>query len=325
MLEQFGFIGNIAVLILSLVILIKASSWAITNTVKLAAITGLGKTKTGFILVTFSTSLPELFVAVFATLNPQTIGISIGNVLGSNIVNISLVLGIGFLIMAFKYPESAGFFTRMAKEEVGDLNFGLFIASIVPLILLYFNFANQIVGASLIALFAYNMYNLMKKRGTIEEISDTATKRELGTYFFKSFLGIIGIVASAYFIVDSASFLALSAGVPTVIVGATVIAFGTSVPELATSIESIRKGFIDLAIGNIIGSCFINITLILGLILLLAPFNVNTAAFSDLIIFSLITNIILWYILQNTKVSKREGAILLAIYAVFLLISFSGS
>ncbi len=325
MLEQFGLIGNIAALILSLVILIKASSWAITNTVKLAAITGLGKTKIGFILVAFSTSLPELFVAVFATLNPQTIGISIGNVLGSNIVNISLVLGIGFLIMAFKYPESAGFFTRMAKEEVGDLNFGLFIASIIPLILLYFNFANQIVGASLIALFAYNMYNLMKKRGTVEEISDTATKRELGTYFFKSFLGIIGIVVSAYFIVDSASFLALSAGVPTVIVGATVIAFGTSVPELATSIESIRKGFIDLAIGNIIGSCFINITLILGLTLLLAPFNVNISAFSDLIIFSLITNIILWYILQNTTVSKREGAILLAIYAVFLLISFSGS
>ncbi len=325
MLEQFGLIGNIAALILSLVILIKASSWAITNTVKLAAITGLGKTKIGFILVAFSTSLPELFVAVFATLNPQTIGISIGNVLGSNIVNISLVLGIGFLIMAFKYPESAGFFTRMAKEEVGDLNFGLFIASIIPLILLYFNFANQIVGASLIALFAYNMYNLIKKRGTIEEISDTATKRELGTYFLKSFLGIIGIVASAYFIVDSASFLALSVGIPPVIVGATVVAFGTSVPELATSIESIKKGFIDLAIGNIIGSCFINITLILGLTLLLAPFNVNISAFSDLIIFSLITNVILWYILQNTKVSKREGAILLTIYAVFLLISFSGS
>ena len=325
MLEQVGSIGNIAVLIVSLAVLIKASSLAITNSVKLASVTGLGKTKTGFILVAFSTSLPELFVAIFATLNPENIGISIGNVLGSNIVNICLVLGIGFLIMAFKYPESVGFFTRMAKDEVGNLNFGIFIASIVPLILLYFRFANQIVGALLIVLFAYNMYELIKKRETVEEISDEAEKRELGKYLFKSLLGIIGVVISAYFIVESASFLALSVGIPPVIVGATVIAFGTSVPELATSIASIKKGFLDLAIGNIIGSCFINITLILGFTLLLAPFEVNISAFSDLIIFSLIANIILWYILQNTKVGKREGAILLTIYVLFLVISLSSA
>lgn len=325
MLEQLGIVGNIAVLIVSLAVLMKASSFAITNSVKLASVTGLGKTKTGFILVAFSTSLPELFVAIFATLNPETIGISVGNVLGSNIVNICLVLGIGFLIMAFKYPESAGFFTRMAKDEVGNLNFGIFVASLVPLTLLYFDFANQIVGGLLIALFVYNMYELIKKRETVEEISDEAEKRELGKYLFKSFLGIIGVVVCAYFIVDSASFLALSVGIPPVIVGATVIAFGTSVPEIATSVDSIRKGFLDLAVGNIIGSCFINITLILGLTLLLSPFNVSISSFSDLIIFSLIANIILWYILQNTKVSKREGTILLAIYILFLVISFSGN
>ena len=101
-----------------------------------------------------------------------------------------------------------------------------------------------------------------------------------------------------------------------------MIAFGTSVPELATSLESVRKGFLDLAVGNIIGSCFLNITLILGLTFLLAPFNVDLSAFSDLIIFSLIANIMLWYMLQNTKVSKREGLILLAVYSVFLAISF---
>ena len=140
---------------------------------------------------------------------------------------------------------------------------------------------------------------------------------------FKSVLGVIGVVACAYFIVESASLLALSAGIPPVIVGATVIAFGTSVPELATSLDSVRKGFLDLAVGNIVGSCFLNITLILGLTFLLAPFNVNISAFSDLILFSLIANIMLWYILQNTKVSKREGAILLGVYSIFLATSFS--
>jgi cation:H+ antiporter len=302
--EQVGVIGNVVILVAALGILVKASSLAITNSVNLASVTGLGKTKIGFILVAFSTSLPELFVVAFALMDPNTIGISVGNVLGSNIVNICLILGAGFLLMAWKYPESAGFFTRMARDEVGSLNFGLFVASIVPLVLLYLGYASQIVGAFLIGLFVFNMYELSRKRETVEEISAEAEKRQLGKYFAKAFVGIVGIVVCAFFIVESASVLALSAGVPPVVVGATVVAFGTSIPELATSLDSVRKGFLDLAVGNVIGSCFLNITLILGLIFLLSPFNVDVTSFSDLILFSLIANILLWYMVQNTNVSK---------------------
>jgi cation:H+ antiporter len=321
--EQLGIIGNIAVLVFSLAVLIKASSLAITNSVNVASVTGLGKTKIGFIFVAFSTSLPELFVVIFAILDPETIGISVGNVLGSNIVNICLILGSGFFLMALKYPDSVGFFTKLAREEVGSLNFGIFVASIVPLILLYLGYSSQIAGVLLVALFVFNMYELSKKRETVEEISAEAEKRKLEKYLAKAFLGIMGIVLCAYFIVESASFLALSAGVPPVIIGATVVAFGTSVPELATSLDSVRKGFLDLAVGNVIGSCFLNITLILGLTFLLAPFNVNISAFSDVILFSLIANILLWYMVQNTNVSKREGIVLLAIYSIFLALSFS--
>jgi cation:H+ antiporter len=320
-IEQFGIIGNIAVLAISLVVLIRASSLTITNSVNLASITGLGKTKIGFLLVAFSTSLPELFVAIFAIVDPHTIGISVGNILGSNIINICLILGIGFLIMAIKYPESAGFFTRMAREEVGSLNFGIFVASIVPLLLLYLGYSSQILGFLLVLLFVYNMYELTKKRETVEEISDTAEKQERTKYIIKSLVGIIGVIASSYFIIESASFLALSVGIPPVIVGATVVAFGTSFPELVTSIDSVNKGFIDLALGNVIGSCFINITLILGLTFLLAPLDVNISAFSDLILFSLISNIVFGYIMQNSKIGKNQGIVLLVIYAFFLVIT----
>ena len=321
MIDQLGIIGNITVLVVSLIVLIRASSWTITNSVNLASVTGLGKTKIGFMLVAFSTSLPELVVVLFSIMNPKTIGISVGNVLGSNIVNICLILGASFLIMALKYPESAGFFTRMARNEVGNLNFGLFVASIVPLILLYVGYASQIAGFLLVALFVYNMYDLAKKREVVEEISDAAEKHELKKYVAKAFLGIIGVVVCAYFIVESASFLALSVGIPPIVVGATVVAFGTSIPELATSLGSVRKGFLDLALGNVIGSCFINITLILGLTFLLSPFNVDISAFSKLAIFSLISNNVLGYILQNTKVSKREGILLIALYIIFVAIS----
>jgi len=320
-LEQLGIIGNIIVLVISLGVLIRASSLTITNSVNLASVTGLGKTKVGFLLVAFSTSLPELFVATFAIVDQGTVGISVGNILGSNIMNICLILGIGFLIMAVKYPESAGFFTKMTRDEVGNLNFGIFVASIVPLLLLYFGYATQIMGVILIGLFIYNMYDLVRKRETVQQISDTAKKSEHKKYIIKSIVGIIGVVSTSFFIIESASFLALIAGIPPIIVGATVVAFGTSFPELVTSVDSVRKGFIDLALGNIIGSCFINITLILGLTFILAPLNVNISAFSDLILFSLIANIVLGYIIQNSSIGKRQGITLLIIYAIFIVVS----
>jgi len=321
-LEQLGIIGNIIVLIISLGVLIRASSLTITNSVNLASVTGLGKTKVGFLLVAFSTSLPELFVATFAIIDQGTVGISLGNILGSNIMNICLILGIGFIIMAIKYPESAGFFTKMTRDEVGNLNFGIFVASIVPLLLLYFGYATQIMGIILIGLFIYNMYDLVRKKETVQQISDTAERSEHNKYIIKSILGIIGVVSSSFFIIESASFLAFSVGIPPIIVGATVVAFGTSFPELVTSVDSVRKGFIDLALGNVIGSCFINITLILGLTFIFAPLNVNVSAFSDLILFSLIANIVLGYIIQNSSIGKRQGLTLLLIYTLFLIVSF---
>ncbi len=321
-LEQLGVIGNIVVLIISLGVIIRSSSLTISNLVNLASVTGLGKTKVGFLLVAFSTSLPELFVAIFAIINQATVGISLGNILGSNIMNICLILGIAFLIMAIKYPESAGFFKKMTQDEVGNLNFGIFVASIVPLLLLYFGYATQLMGVILIGLFIYNMYDLVRKKETVQQISDTAEKSEHKNYIIKSVLGIIGVVSASFFIIESASFLALSIGIPPIIVGATIVAFGTSFPELVTSVDSVRNGFIDLALGNVIGSCFINITLILGFTFIFAPLNVNVSAFSNLILFSLISNIVLGYILQNSSVGKQEGIILLLIYAIFLTVNF---
>ena len=116
----------------------------------------------------------------------------------------------------------------------------------------------------------------------------------------------------------------MSVGIPKVIIGATIVAFGTSLPELVTAIDSVRKGHADLALGNIIGSCFMNITLILGLALIVTPFRVDMAAFSDLIVFSLITNLVLWYFLSSEKIGRREGIVLLFIYSLFIVISFGG-
>jgi cation:H+ antiporter len=252
------------------------------------------------------------------------VGVSIGNVLGSNIANICLVLGIGFVLIALKYSESAKFLPAMAKEETGGLYFALLVASVIPLALLYMGSASYVIGVILLIVFSYNIYQLSKTRNAVEGPALVEERHKLKKYVAIAVLGAAGVVASAYFIVETASHVALIMGVPKVVIGATIVAIGTSLPELVTSLDSIKKGHADLALGNIVGSCFMNITLILGVTLVAAPFRVNIAAFSELIIFSLVANLFLWYFLSNEKTGWREGAIFLFIYIVFLATSVSG-
>jgi cation:H+ antiporter len=318
-----GLLINGLILIIALVFLAKASDLTINNSVKVADISGFGKTTVGFMLVAFATSLPELLVAIFATVYPETIGVAIGNVLGSNIVNICLILGICFLLMARQGSNYSKIFPTIAKEEVGSLYFGLFLASIVPLTLLYIGYASRFIGVILLAIFAFYLYQLSKTKNVKEEASLGAERQKLRKYLLLTLLGVIGVVVTAYFIVDSASYVAEGAGVPRVVIGATVVAFGTSIPELATSIEATRKGHLEMALGNIVGSGFINITFILGVALVASNLHVDIVAFTNLIIFSLITNLFLWYFLSSEKITWRQGAVLLLMYAIFLIVIMS--
>lgn len=322
MFEEFEILRNAIILVVAIVALDKASDLTINNSVKVADITGFGKTTVGFILVAFSTSLPELVVSVFAAVQPDAIGVAVGNVLGSNIANICLILGICFLIVALKNPNHACISPCVTKEETGSLYFGLFIASVVPLTLLYIGYASQFTGVLLMAIFVFYVYQLSKVKNVKEEEALGTERKKLRKYTLLTFLGAAGVVACAHFIVDSASYIAQAVGIPRVVIGATVVAFGTSVPELATSINSARKGHMDLVLGNIVGSCFINITCILGFALIASPLRVNMAAFTNLVVFSLITNLFLWYFFSSERMSWREGAVLLFIYCVFLATIF---
>ena len=321
MLEGLGLLPNVVILLAALAALAKASDLTITHSINVATVTGLGKTTVGFILVAFSTSLPELFVAIFSVLDPDSVGVSIGNVLGSNIVNICLILGVCFLLISLKYPEKSRVLPKMAKEELGSLYFGLFIASIVPLALIYIGYASRFVGVLLLVIFVYYMFQLSKARTPTEQSLSKTEKSKLGKYVTLTILGAVGVVICAYFIVESSTFLAGSVGIPPLVIGATVVAFGTSVPELSTSIGAVKKGHLELALGNIIGSCFMNITLILGITLVASSLTINMSAFSNVALFSLITNLLLWYFLSNERVGRREGMVMLFLYVLFIAIS----
>lgn len=315
---------NALILLASLLVLDKASHLTITNSVKVADMTGFGKTTIGFILLAFSTSLPELSVAIFSAIGGGAIGVAIGNALGSNIVNVCLILGVCVLLGTLRNSKATGLVPFMTKEEIGSLHFGLFVASIVPLSLMYIGYASRFIGVILLTIFILYTYQLSKVKIIKEEEPLGEERQNLHRYTFLIFIGAASVVASSYFIVDSATYIALKIGVPYIIIGSTIVALGTSVPELATSVEATKQGHLNLAFGNIIGSCFINITCILGVTLVASQLTVNIAAFSDLAMFSLIANLFLWYFLSSEKISWREGSVLLFFYLLFLAISFGG-
>jgi cation:H+ antiporter len=326
-----GFIFDIFVIAVSFLVLNWASNLAINNAVKLATITQLGKTAIGFSMIAFSTSLPELTVAFIAALSGGA-ALSVGNVLGSNIVNISVIIGLAAILLYVKSrrkpkglkSDGISVIPAFAKSELSSIHFGLFISSVIPIILIYINTATWVVGLVLIAIFVGYMYKLSKVRMPQENgIVTLEEKGKLKRYLFFTILGALGVVVSAYFLVQSAVGIAQSVGIPQTVIGATIIAFGTSLPELTLDLKSFLRGHPALAFGDIIGSSFINITLILGVTLFVpalvgSPIEMDMSVFQNLVIFSIITNLFFWYFLSRDKISWKEGAVFLSIYALFL-------
>ncbi len=321
-----GLLVNVLVLAVSLLVLSRASHLTIAFAVRMSEATGFGKTTIGFVLTAFATSLPELLVCVFAVSGAGSVGLAVGNILGSNIVNVCLVLGLCMIIisrMKSAKPYCSEFSACVAKEEIGGLHFGLFVASLIPLFFIYVRQVGQLVGLALVGLFSLNLFQMFRARVSVKEDVSDRERLRVRRYGLFVVVGVVGVIASAYFLVDSASAIALGLGVPSVTVGATVVAFGTSIPELATSVEATRQGHLDLALGNIIGSGFLNLTLVLGFPLALSPFAFDAAAFSNLALFSVLANVMLWYFMSMDRVGRREGAILVSLYVLFLATSLS--
>ena len=328
-----SFVIDIVVIAVSFLVLNWASNLAINNAVKVSNVTQLGKTAIGFSMIAFSTSLPELTVAFIAAFSGGA-ALSVGNVLGSNIVNICVIVGLAAILLYFKSrlkhnklndsngSDGINVIPNFAKSELSSIHFGLFISSIIPIVLIYIRAATWIVGIVLIVIFLVYMYQLSKVRLPCEEVSQEE-KAKLKKYAFLTIAGALGVVGSAYFLVQSAVGIAQAVGIPQTIIGATIIAFGTSLPELTLDLKSFLRGHPELAFGDIIGSSFVNITLILGVTLFVpvlggSPISMDMGVFQNLIIFSIITNLFFWYFLSREKIGWKEGAVFLFIYGLFL-------
>lgn len=337
-LFTLNFAINIAIIAVALVFLNIASDAVIKYATKIAAITKLGKTSIGFTLISVSTTLPELTVALSAAVSGGA-ALSIGNAIGSNVFNISAILGIGAVILGARIysstkrnkscpVKSSNIIPNLDTSELSNIEFGLFIASVVPLILLYVSTeAAWFVGLILLIIFGVYLYRLTKVRITTEEADAEVTKQEKGKlkqFVLFTIIGALGVVISANFMVQAAIDIASTVGVPQQVIGATIVAIGTSIPELTIGTKAILRGHPNLALGNIIGAAFFNTTLILGVTLFVpllmgSSVVLDMAIYLNLIIFSIIINTFFWYFLSRKKITWREGIVFLAIYALFII------
>jgi cation:H+ antiporter len=274
---------------------------------------GLSQMAAGFILLSVITSLPELSVSIVASLGGEG-GLSVGNVLGSNVANLTIILGLSILI-ARKTITLKG---QSNKELVQFL----FISSMIPLFIVQRGSLGPVLGIVLLILFAYFGVTVSRKTDptTLEETPQQQKEEKMTFVGIKFLIGVALIILLSKFAVDSSIEIADFVGLPTSIIGATIIGLGTSLPELATTIQALKQGLVSMALGNLLGSCITNITLILGVSSLLSFSEVNVVAVQSIMFYVLLSSLSVWYMVSSAERLTRKSAIFLClIYAVFIL------
>lgn len=308
-------------------LLIKAGGWTIDSAVFIARRFGLSPMVVGFTILAFGTSMPELIVSILAVLRGSA-GIAMGNVIGSNIANILLVIG------------ASAFFATMhvtlTKGLVKDLVMML-MSSVLLMVLMLYGEIGRVAGFAMIALLV--LYTLLQYRmalkGEIEVESEAEALQEFQhpaqPYMFL-LMGLIGVAVGAEFLVRGASQSAAIIGVPEDVIALSIIAFGTSLPELSTSIIGAKRGHSDMALGNIIGSNVFNVLMIIGVTAVVKPIAQNSYAHQlitfDIWVMLLVSVIFAALVAGYRKINSVIGGVFIAAYVAYTVyiyaINFGG-
>ena len=294
-----------------LILLFFGADWLVKGAVTLALLLGLSPLIVGLTVVALGTSLPEALVSVQAALGNQG-GIALGNVIGSNILNIALILGLSALIQPLKVDS------HLVKADV-PLLAG---ASFLLLVLLEDLHISRMEGAFLLlCIFGYVAGNIMTvKRTSPEEdqIEGMEIPEDPGKHLMRDIgLLILGLVTLAFgseFLVSGAVDLARLWGLSEALIGLTIVSIGTGTPELATALMAAYRKTADIAIGNAVGSNLFNIMFVVGIAGLIAPMDANGIKSSDLYVMLGLAILLLPTVWTGHVLDRKEGFLFLAIY-----------
>lgn len=322
-LSNIPTIGLIVVIALSIYVLGKGADFFVDQAIILSMIWKIPTIIIGATIVSLGTTIPEVTVSLFATLNGST-DIALGNAVGSIITNTTLILGLSAYLGAIKVDR------EMMKSQ------GLTLV-VLSVLLTFFSLpllsggsngviSNKMGIILLVILVAHMLRSIMTSRGKAEDVIESdASARSIVLQIIKLMLGALVVVMASKILIPSVEIVAYRAGIPESIIAATLVAFGTSVPELITAIASIRKGHGELALGNIVGANILNILFVIGLS---ASFSNGGLIVPDIYLklqipLMLVSTLTLYGLSMNGagEMKKKSGIILLVMYLIYLILN----
>lgn len=301
-------------------LLIKGADYFVSAAASIARKYGISAIVIGLTIVAFGTSAPELAVNVLASLSGST-GIAIGNVLGSNIANILLILGITAAIAPIRALPNT------VHKEIPFSFFAallvLFLANDVRIDGAITDALTRIDGLVLLSFFAIFMYYIVTiaKVESEHEATDVMQTQSLAITFFILLASLGALVLGGAWVVQGAVVFATYLGISETIIGLTVVAIGTSLPELVTSVVAARKGETDIAIGNIVGSNIFNIFWILGVSAVIAPLPFSSTLDGDIIL-AIVASLILFatmYVGKRHLIERWQGIAMVVVYCIYIV------
>ena len=306
---------NIGLLIIGFVILIKGADIFVDGASSVAGNFKVSKMLIGLTIVAFGTSAPEFAVSVKSLISGSG-DIVLGNVIGSNILNILLILGISALFKPLNVTNNT------VKKELPItllmttifavlLNDSLFDKGVTNA----FTRSDGIVIMLFFCVFVYYLISMARNKiDTNQEEEYMSMKKAIAF----TVIGIVGIVLGSNFVVDSASAIATAMGISEKMVALTVIALGTSLPELVTSVTATRKGECDIAIGNVVGSNIFNVGMVLGIpVSIFGGIQKITFNYIDLVVMIISALLLFAFSVHDRKIKKFEGITFLTLFLVY--------
>ena len=304
-----------------LVALYFGAEWLVAGASSLAIRFGIAPLIVGLTVVAFGTSAPELLVSLLAVKDGAD-GVSVGNIIGSNVANIALILGCSSLVAPISINKSA-----LMRE------YPIMLASGVLLVVLAHDMTLSRLDGVILSgcMVAFLVYSFIRGRklselGVEVEVGDEiADPSESNTLKDMGFLvvGIVGLALGAWLLVESAVSMAKSFNVPDLVIGITIVAIGTSLPELATSVVAAYRGESDISVGNVIGSNIFNVFLVLGVVAMVMPITVSPLAVKVDLWVMLGVCIVIWPLMRfGLKISRVDGVFLLIGYVVYMVYLF---
>jgi cation:H+ antiporter len=301
---------TVPLLVLSLMLITLLSERVIRYVIALSKILGLSQMAAGFILLSVTTSLPELSVSIIAAFLGEG-GLSVGNVLGSNVANLTIIVGLAVLL-----SKTVIFVKVESSKELVQF---LFISSVIPLFIVQRGSLGPVLGIVLLILFVYFSVTL-SRRTERNKTREKMGKKARGMIWIKFIVSVALIIIFSKLIVDNSIEVAEFIGLPPSIIGATVIGLGTSLPELATTVQALKERLFNMALGNLLGSCITNITLVLGVSSLISFSAVNVLAVESIMFYVLISSLSVWYMIGTSeRISRRSAVFLCLVYVAFVL------